>query len=209
MGTALKPHLLLATKLDSHSAAVFQQACTLARGLGARITLLHVEPQAVFSRVRGLNAISLLHEVMSSTSVGDAPIPADRPRKRNQNDTVPRLKALASLPCAEGIPVAIRVERGAVAERILDFARSRHATLILLESNERPLRWLGWGHGIARRLMSDADCSVMHLRAAPPIGLLQREFTAARPSKAHANGDAAPAEQPVGVNMPSLSEAVA
>jgi nucleotide-binding universal stress UspA family protein len=138
--------ILHPTDFSPRSAAAFRLACSLARELGARMVVVHVQPpaQSVFGEL--------------------GPFPADREAvARCMREQLSQV-----VPEADGPPVEHRLLEGDPTRGILDTAREAGCDLIVMGTHGRT----GLGHllmgSVAEAVLRKAPCPVLTVKAPPP-----------------------------------------
>jgi universal stress protein A len=149
--------ILVPVDFTAGSSVALRYAGDLAREFHATVVLLHVAQLSIIGEERGIPRASFVNDMQ-------------RAGER-------QLQELADLVCGPDADSEVEVREGRPHEEIVAAAREMNADLIIMAShgNSGLLRWLR--PGTVERVICDAPCPVLALRAAQQRYVLQ--FSAA------------------------------
>jgi|GEM_PF-7099494 len=161
-------HILVPVSLNTPSVTAVRRACDLGRGLGSRLTLLHVadpEPAATIDG-REFDALHWLHAVTLARPVDHSPVPTLSDTRRPAV-LQHRLEQLARAPYTEGVRIETQLRQGLLADEIVSCARERQTRLIVLGARGRFGAWRWLRRDLLQQLVLKVACPIMIVRPSP------------------------------------------
>ncbi len=149
------PHYLVATDFSPNSVEALQQAIADAQQSGARVTLLHVVPQA--NGLRDLDSIGYLHQASQYPAT---PEPADMQHIHRQFAS----QLAETKPQLSEVETALR--SGNPATEIVQFAKDQDVRAIYVGASSSSSRLYRLLASVSDHILQKAQCRVIAVRSA-------------------------------------------